>query len=86
MSEITDQERRTLLGGLLTLAASSAALAAVMGITALDHMVLEASLCGPSIEHCTACYVALASLAVAVIATGASIDIFRAHSADGAAA
>ena len=86
MSEITDQERRILVGGLLVLAASSTALAAALGITAVDHRVFIASLCGPSAQHCSVCYVALASLVVAVIATGASIDVFRAHRADGAAA
>ena len=86
MPDITDQERRILVGGLLVLAASSAALAVVLGLCALDHMAFRASLCGPGTGHCNACFAALAALAVAAIAGGASFDLLRAGRRSGVAA
>ncbi|WP_395651287.1 hypothetical protein [Brevundimonas sp.] len=86
MPIITDQERNILVGGPLALAASSAALALALGIDAFDHMAFSASLCGGTTEHCSACFAALASLAVAVISGGVSVAVFRAYRTSGVAA
>lgn len=77
MLKLDNADRKMMSGGLFTLAIAAGALATALGVVALSHMISSPALCASPVQHCLACYGAVASGVLALISGCAAAALLR---------
>lgn len=77
MLKLDIEERKLVGSGLFALAVAAGALATALAVVALSHMTNSQALCASPMQHCVACYGAVASFAIALLAGCTAVSTFR---------